>query len=137
MTAIVSGATVTISGAPRAAGTFQVMATVSDTESPPQTATEGFTLTVNVPKLVITSTSLPAGVSRAAYSAAISASGGNGTFRWSVTGLPPGLTALPSGATVTISGDPTAAGTSQVTVTVTDTENPAQTATATLTLTVT
>ena len=44
------------------------------------------------------------------YSGTITVSGGTGPYTWSVTGLPAGLTASGAGATLTISGDPQAAG---------------------------
>jgi 5'-nucleotidase len=69
------------------------------------------------------------------YSAALSATGGNGTYQWSATGLPTGLTL--DQASGTISGNPTTEGTYPITVTVTDTESPTpQSMTTTATLTV-
>ena len=46
-----------------------------------------------------------------AYSGTVTVSGGTSPYAWSVTGLPAGLTASGDGATLTISGDPQAAGT--------------------------
>ena len=62
----------------------------------------------------ITTTSLPAGTTGSAYSATLSASGGDGTNTWDVSGLPSGLSLTDD----TISGTPDAAGTSTVTVSV-------------------
>ncbi|MFZ9018141.1 MAG: putative Ig domain-containing protein, partial [Ilumatobacteraceae bacterium] len=59
----------------------------------------------------ITTTSLPAGTTGSAYSATLSASGGDGTNTWDVSGLPSGLSLTDD----TISGTPDAAGTSTVT----------------------
>ncbi len=59
--------------------------------------------------LVITTTSLPNGVVGSAYSAALGASGGSGSFTWSLLSgsLPSGLTLNAAG---TISGTPTTTG---------------------------
>jgi hypothetical protein len=80
----------------------------------------------------ITATSLPDATWNVGYTAALSATGGNNTYTWAVTGLPTGLSL--SGDT--ISGDPEQTGQFQLSVTVKDGESPAQTATATVTLTV-
>jgi len=61
---------------------------------------------------------LPAGTVDQAYSTSLSASGGAPPYTWSCTGLAPGLALDP--ASGTISGDPTTAGTYDITVTVTD-----------------
>lgn len=66
--------------------------------------------------LAIETSTLPNGTENASYSATLQASGGSGSYTWTQTGLPDGLTLAPNG---TISGSPTAAGSSTVTVTVT------------------
>ena len=72
-----------------------------------------------------------------AYSGTVTVSGGKGTYTWgAVTGLPAGLKATASGATLTISGTPTATGTATVALSVHDSATPEGTGTATLTLTV-
>jgi hypothetical protein len=72
-----------------------------------------------------------------AYSRTVTVTGGNGTYTWAaVTGLPAGLKASGNGATLTISGTPTTAGTSTAAVTASDTESTPKTATTTLTITV-
>ena len=70
------------------------------------------------------------------YSATVIGTGGDGTYDWSVTGLPDGMGATVSGGTLTVSGTPTESGIFPVSVTVSDTESPAQTAAAPLTLVV-
>ncbi len=138
LTASGSGSTVTITGDPQAAGTFTPQISVYDSSKPQLTGTTSFTLTVDsaaVSPLVI-SGYLTGAVVDQAYSAAVIATGGNGTFNWSVTGLPAGLAATASGGTLTVSGTPTASGSFPVAVTVSDTESPAQTAAADLALVV-
>jgi hypothetical protein len=95
----------------------------------------GATLKVNVVSgVAITSTSLPAGVAGAAYSASIAASGGTRPYTFSAIGLPNGLSISAGGQ---ISGTPQAAGTSQVVITASDSTSPTKlTATATFSLTI-
>jgi eukaryotic-like serine/threonine-protein kinase len=115
LTGTASGGTFTISGTPTTAGTFTVGLSASDTESPAKTATASLTITVSAPAVKVTTAALPAGTAGVAYSATLAASGGTGTFTWSASGLPAGLTL--SGAT--ISGTPTASGSFTVSVTAT------------------
>jgi eukaryotic-like serine/threonine-protein kinase len=106
----------TISGTPTAAATSTVTVTVTDSAAKPQTATASLSLSVAAaPPPTISTTSLPGGTVRVAYSATLAATGGTGTLTWSVSGLPPGLTS----AGGTIGGAPTTAGTYSVTVTAT------------------
>ena len=128
-----NGSTGVISGSPTAAGTSTISITVQDSTSPtPQTATKSLPLTV-APALLITTTSLPGGTINTAYSANVSATGGTGAYTWSATGLPNALSINPT--TGQITGTPTAAGSSTVTVTVHDSASPTpQTASKTFTL---
>ena len=138
LTASGGGATLTISGDPQAAGTFTPQISVSDSSTPQLTGTTSFALTVDgaaVSPLVI-SGYLTGAVVDQAYSAAVIGTGGDGTYNWSVTGLPDGLAANSSGGTLTVSGTPTESGSFPVSVTVSDSESPAQTAAADLTLVV-
>ena len=83
----------------------------------------------------ITTTSLPAGFANSPYSATVAATGGTTPYTWSATGLPANLTI--NSSTGAISGTPTAAGTSSVTVTVTDATSPTHlSASSTLSLTI-
>jgi hypothetical protein len=115
-----------ISGTPTAAGTNKFTVTATDSGTPPQTANQSLSITIN-PKLVITTTSLPNGLVSAAYSATLQSSGGAGTITWSVSSgsLPAGLTLSGSG---TIAGTPTTAGTASFTVQAKDSGTPQQTA---------
>jgi subtilisin family serine protease len=108
----------TISGTPTAAGTYAFTLEVADGT---QTATQGYSITVGA-ALAITTPSLAGGTANAAYSQAVTASGGQTPYTWSVASgsLPPGL-ALASGTpSATISGTPTAAGTYAFTLEVAD-----------------
>lgn len=111
---------VTISGAPTAAGTFNlnVSATDASTGNGPYTVGQAFPLTVAGPTLSLTPAAGPLNATYAlAYSQGFSASGGTGTYSYALTGtLPPGLTFAGS----TLSGTPTAPGSYPISVTATD-----------------
>ena len=102
--------------------------TVTDSASPAQTASAQESISVTLPQLTITTTSLNYGTNGASYSASLAATGGAPSYTWSVASgsLPAGLSL--SGAGV-ISGTPTGTGTSTFTVSVSDSESPAETAT--------
>jgi len=104
-----------IAGTPMAAGTFSTaLVTVKDNNSG---ATAQKTLPITIyGGATITTNALPSGVVGASYSATLSASGGSGSYSWSIANQPAGLTLSGN----TLSGTPSAAGTSSVTVTVTD-----------------
>jgi eukaryotic-like serine/threonine-protein kinase len=135
--ATASGATLTISGTPTAAGTATVALSVHDSTSPEGTGTASLTLTVSAPTMAVTTTAATTATVGTAYSGTATVTGGNGTYTWAAeTGLPAGLKATASGATLTISGTPTTAGTYTVGLSASDTESPAKTATASLKITV-
>jgi eukaryotic-like serine/threonine-protein kinase len=138
LTASGGGATLTISGDPQAAGTFTPRVSVHDSASPELRGTTSFTLVVDsvAESPLVISGYLGGAVVGQAYSATAIVTGGDGTYNWAVDGLPAGLTAIPSGGTLTVSGTPTDSGSFPVTMTVSDTESPAQTAEAGLTLVV-
>ena len=117
-----------ISGTPTVSGTFTVLVSLSGHTGRTVTATLG--LHVAPKPLTITTTSLPDGVVTVHYTTTLMASGGTGTFTWSATGLPTGLTVTAS--TGKISGTPTETGTFTVKVTVKDTAD--QTVSKTLSL---
>jgi subtilisin family serine protease len=98
------------------------------------TAQSAQTAVVTTGSLTITTTSLPKGTQKAAYSATLAASGGVTPYTWSVVSgsLPTGLSLTAS--TGVISGTPTATGTSNFTVQVKD--NKAQTASRALSITI-
>ena len=82
-----------------------------------RTATKHFSLTVNIPPLSITTTSLPNGTVGVAYSQTLAATGGIPPYTWSVPigELPPGLALSPAGL---LSGTPTQAGPNTFTIAV-------------------
>jgi hypothetical protein len=84
--------------------------------------------------LKINTTSLPEGSAGSAYSASVSASGGDGSYTWSASGLPSGLNI--NASTGTISGTPGSATTASVTITVQDASVPALSTSAQLSLTI-
>lgn len=105
-----------VGGTPTTAGQYTVSVTVTD--SAKTTATQTFPVSIAASALTITTGALPNGTVNVAYSATLSATGGSGQYSWTVSGLPPGVTATAAGA---ISGTPTTAGSYSVTATVTDT----------------
>ena len=106
-----------ITGTPTAAGTFTL--TVKVTDSASNTTTYTLPLAVFSP-ISITTASLPAGTVGVAYtSTTLAATGGSGSYTWSATGLPAGLSINSTG---TISGTPTTATGSPFSVQVTATD---------------
>ena len=120
-----------ITGTPTTAGTAKFTVTVTDSDR--ATASQPLAITVSLP-LTVTTSSLPNATVGISYSQTLTATGGSGGNTWSIPfgTLPAGLELSASG---TISGTPTAAGTSSFYVTVTDNEN--RTATQLLGLTTT
>lgn len=104
-----------LSGAPTAAGTYTVTATVTDVFKLTGNAT--FVLTVN-PAPTLTTPGPQTTVVGDAVALPLTLTGGTGPFAWTATGLPTGLTV--NATTGLVSGTPTTAGTGTVTVTVTD-----------------
>jgi hypothetical protein len=98
------GETGEISGTPAGGGESAFTVQVVGAEG--ETATAEFTLTVRVP-VVITTTSLPDGELGEAYSEAVEATGGDGTYAWAIESgsLPDGLSLDPG--TGAITGTPT------------------------------
>jgi len=119
-----------IGGIARAVGTFNFTVRVTDSTSPPETATQALSLTVGIADLTILTTSLAGGIMGNPYDDdTLEASGGLFPFVWSISAgsLPAGLSI--DATSGEIAGTPTAAGTSNFTVTVTDSQSPAATAT--------
>ena len=94
-----------------------------------------FTLTCGAGLSITTSGAATATVGTA-YTATATAAGGQGSYKWTVTGLPAGLTSAAAGAKLTISGTPSAAGAATIKLSASDSAVPVHTATASLSLTV-
>jgi hypothetical protein len=104
-----------LSGVASTAGTFSFTVTATDSQTPPATASQSYTITVTPGPLTI-SASLPAGQVGQAYSGQFSATGGTGGYVWSGSGSN-GLSVSSTGG---VSGTPTSAGSASISVTVTD-----------------
>ena len=110
-----------LSGTPTQSGsfTFSITATDSSTGSGPYSATRSYTLSIAAPALALAPASLANATVGAAYSQALTASGGTAPYSYAVT-----AGALPAGVTLgingTLSGTPTAGGSYSFTVTATD-----------------
>jgi hypothetical protein len=113
-----------ISGTPTGTGTSNFTVRVTDSQGTPDTDDQALSITINasIPDLEITTTSLPDGESGTAYNQTVSATGGVTPYSWSIISgsLPAGLSL--GSSTGTISGTPTAYGTSNFTVRVTDSQ---------------
>ena len=120
-----NGATLTISGTPTSAQTVQFTAKVTDTSSNLSAGPFTYSIVVNGPLSLPAPNpaSLPSGYTSVAYSGTVNASGGSGTYSWTVTGLPSdNLNYSAAGATLTVSGTPSSTPTTVTfTAKVTDT----------------
>jgi hypothetical protein len=107
-----------LTGIPTAAGTFPFTAAVKDSVN--VTASKAFSVTVAPGVTLTTPATLPDATAGAPYSFTLAAAGGQAPYSWQLTGgaLPDGLSL--NGASGTIGGTPTAAGTFNFTVEVTD-----------------
>ncbi len=86
-------------------------------------------------QIVISGTLPMGGTVGTAYTGSLTASGGNGNYTWSVTGLPPGvMSSGTSTSTLALAGTPTTAGTFTVAATVSDTKGNVQTSSTTVTI---
>jgi len=115
--------------------TANVQVTVTDAAS--RSASVSFSIAITISPLAITTASpLPGGTAGTAYSANITATGGVTPYKWTITGLPAGLTSSSGSPSASISGTTNHVGTFSVTVSVSDSESTAMTASATLSLTI-
>ncbi len=124
-----------ITGTPTTAGTVNFTVQAADSSSPALTSTKALSITI-IPALSITTSALTNGVTSAVYSATLASSGGVAPVTWSITvgTLPAGLSL--NASTGAITGTPTTAGTSNITVQAVDSGTPSQTVTKALSITI-
>jgi hypothetical protein len=99
-----------IAGTPTTWGTTTAVVQAKDADrwGLRRVVSDTVTITVVPDAIRILTSALPAGVLRATYDAALSATGGTGSYTWSVTGdLPPGISADPGGS---LTGEPQRVG---------------------------
>ena len=118
------------SGEAPAPGVYSFTLRVSDSQSPPATAS----FTVGFSVLGITTSSLPAATKGSSYSQQIVAVGGATPYSFSVTGLPAGSGLSLSGSGL-LGGTPSTVGTFSLTVQVTDAKGLSTSATLSLVVT--
>ena len=118
-----------ISGTPTTSGTFQFRVAVTDSTG--ARATQGLSITITANIQISPSTLSGPVVSGVAFNQTLTATGGRAPYRFSVSGgsLPDGLSL---GSDGTISGTPSAAGSSTVTIRATDAQQNSGTATYTI-----
>lgn len=109
-----------LSGTPTKAGSFTVYVCGNDSAS--NTFCRFHPLTVQPPTVIVNPGGLPNPTVGAAYSQSLSASGGDGPYKYAASGLPAGLAVSPAG---TISGTPTETGPFNVIVTAEDSNSAA------------
>ncbi len=108
-----------VTGTPTATGSYTTVLTVTDAWG--NVGHDTFSWTVNTKPSVTRPADQTGDVNVAATSVQVAASGGTGSYTWSASGLPAGLSI--NAGTGVISGTPTATGTATVTVTATDAVN--------------
>jgi hypothetical protein len=124
-----------VSGTPTTAGASTVTVKATDSSSPAGTTTGPVTITVNPATSTLTLASPPPATVGTPYTGTIGVSGGTAPYSCSVVSgtLPAGLTL---GAGCVITGTPTTAGATNISVKATDSANPADTVTGPVTVTV-
>ena len=124
-----------LSGTPTTASSTSVTVTAKDSGDPAKTITGDVTVMVGPGPLSLDSGSVLDGTVGVAYSAPVPLTGGNSPYTCTLAGgaLPSGLTL---GSNCVITGVPTTAGTSSLTVNASDASNPAETTTGPLTITI-
>lgn len=139
LTATTVGSTITIAGRPLTGGTYDLVFNGSDADG--RTTTANATLVVAAaPAMAIDTSTMPTSVTlsspTAEYSSTATVTGGVTPYTWTVTGLPAGVTATPSGGTVTFAGRPAASGTFDITLQVDDAGGATVSTTVSVTITV-
>lgn len=121
---------------PSSVGNFTPTFTIVDSQNSNLTGTATYPLTVqSAGQVSITTTSLVAGSVGTPYTSTLTASGGDGTYIWGLTGgtLPPGINLNSSGQ---LTGTPTTEGSFNPIFFVSDTSTPPLTAQSTIELTI-
>ena len=130
--ATLTGSTISFTGAPTTAGTFNGSVNIVDNAG--RAATQNFTITINAAPTISppTVTQWTQGV--ATFNSSMTITGGTAPFGLvgAPTGLPPGVTASFGGNTITLNGIPTKAGTFNGTVAIKDATGAAVTKTFTI-----
>jgi hypothetical protein len=116
-----------LTGTPPTPGSVVFNVTVTDSGGATRTA--AFTIPVNPPLSITTTSPLSAATAGAPFSNTLTAAGGSGVFTWSAAGLPAWLTLSAAGV---LTGTPPATGSAAFTVTVSDANGITQFATLTL-----
>lgn len=117
------------SGIPTAPGTFNFTLQITDSEVPPASIQQAFTIRIDPALAIQAPVSLPNGLEGQPYTFSFQASGGHPPFRWILGGSPPSnLTIDPS--TGVLSGTPTAPFNDNVVVFVEDSAAPVHSAEA-------
>jgi hypothetical protein len=131
-----SSSTGIISGTPTAVGSFTFSIAVTDSSSPQQKKSSSFTIVTAAKPLKITTSTLPSGTAKTAYSQTLIATGGTPSYSWSITSgtLPSGMQLI--GAKGVISGTPTTSGNFLFTLTVVDKGTPQQKTSAVMAITI-
>jgi hypothetical protein len=118
---ILNAATGAVTGTATALGTYNFSIKAADAFG--DSATQSYQIVVTSPTLTVTPAagSLPYAAIGQAYVQTLTVSGGSGNYTWTVTGQSDGLNTSSNGATLTVSGTPTATGTVSLNVSVKDT----------------
>lgn len=127
------GADCTLSGTPTTSGTTSISVSATDASTPANTVTGAVTLTTNPAAATLTLGTLVNGTVGTPYSATLAVGGGTAPYNCTITAgtLPAGLTL---GTQCAVSGTPTTAGTTTVTVQATDASTPANSTSGQLSL---
>ncbi len=108
-----------LSGTPTAGGTFSFSITARDSLG--GTVTNGYSLTIANPAIIVQPTVISSGQVGVSYSQPFTASGGNGGPSYTFSIGPANLFGLTfNAATATLGGTPTSSGTSNITISATD-----------------
>lgn len=118
-TGVTLSSTGLLAGTPTVSGVFPFNVTATDSCPIPQTVTQPFSLQINSPVTITTTSPLPPGTLGSLYQTQMAAQGGISPYAWIATAgsFPPGIAMSTAGV---ISGTPTATGTFTATIHVTD-----------------